>query len=127
MNRFCYYDEAYTITAAKEFGWCRTCGISSCKYSNHYPGKYKNNMKNHMDMTPNDYIKIIEKKDAEIQRLRKIVEEVTENIKIVGAQNTKLKKKCDRYKKVMNRFYGEGLFNKNVMNEFVGDDVNDNE
>lgn len=47
---------------------------------------------NIMNMSPNDYIKAIEKKDAEIQRLQKIVAEVTENIKVVGKQNTKLKR-----------------------------------
>lgn len=50
------------------------------------------NKVNVMNMTPNDYIRMIEKKDAEIQRLKKIVEEVTENIKVVGKQNTGLKK-----------------------------------
>ena len=52
-----------------------------------------------MNMSPNDYIKIIEKKDAEIRRLKKVIEEVTENIEIVGNQNKKLKKKCARYEK----------------------------
>ena len=39
-----------------------------------------------MNMSPNDYVRMIEKKDAEIQRLKKIVEEVTENIRVVGKQ-----------------------------------------
>lgn len=43
-----------------------------------------------MAMSPNDYIKTIQEKDREIYRLKKIVEEVTENIKVVGKQNTRL-------------------------------------
>lgn len=30
-----------------------------------------------MNMSPNDYVRMIEKKDAEIQRLKNIVEELT--------------------------------------------------
>lgn len=63
-----------------------------------------------MDMSPNDYVRMIEKKDAEIQRLRNIVEELTENIKIVGRQNTRLKKKCDRYEKRLSELYLNGDF-----------------
>lgn len=121
MNNFCYYDEAYTMADAHEFGWCKRCDISSCKYNRHSSNNDTSTMRNYMNMSPSDYIKIIEKKDAEIRRLKKVVEEVTENIKIVGTQNTKLKKKCDRYKKIMNRFYGEGLFDKTR----IGDE-NDN-
>lgn len=58
-----------------------------------------------MNMSPNDYVRVIEKKDAEIQRLKKIVEEVTENIKIIGKQNTKLKKKCERYERKLSKLY----------------------
>ena len=58
-----------------------------------------------MNMSPNDYVRLIEKKDAEIQRLKKIVEEVTENIRVVGKQNTRLKKKCDRYEKKLSELY----------------------
>lgn len=63
-----------------------------------------------MSMSPNDYIKTIKEKDKEIQRLKKIVEEVTENIKIVGKQNTRLKKKCDRYEKKLSSIYLNGDF-----------------
>ena len=63
-----------------------------------------------MNMSPNDYVGMIEKKDAEIQRLKKIVEEVTENIKIVGMQNTRLKRKCDRYEKRLSELYLNGDF-----------------
>lgn len=63
-----------------------------------------------MNMSPNDYVRMIEKKDAEIQRLKKIVEEVTENIKIVGNQNTRLKRKCDRYEKRLSSLYLNGDF-----------------
>lgn len=63
-----------------------------------------------MSMSPNDYIKTIEEKDREIHRLKKIVEEVTENIKIVGRQNTRLKKKCDRYEKKLSSIYLNGDF-----------------
>ena len=63
-----------------------------------------------MSMSPNDYIKTIEEKDREIHRLKKIVEEVTENIKIVGRQNTRLKKKCDRYEKKLSSLYLNGDF-----------------
>lgn len=65
---------------------------------------------NVMNMSPNDYIKAIEKKDAEIQRLQKIVAEVTENIRVVGKQNTKLKKKCERYEKKLSELYLNGDF-----------------
>ena len=54
-------------------------------------------MNNYMNMSPNDFIKLLEKKDTEINRLKKIVAKTNENIKIVGRQNTRLKKKCDRY------------------------------
>lgn len=64
-----------------------------------------------MSMSPNDYIKTIAEKDKEIQRLKKIVEEVTENIKIVGRQNTRLKRKCDRYEKRLSSLYLNGDFN----------------
>ena len=64
-----------------------------------------------MNMSPNDYIKTIAEKDKEIQRLKKIVEEVTENIKIVGRQNTRLKRKCDRYEKRLSSLYLNGDFN----------------
>lgn len=63
-----------------------------------------------MSMSPNDYIKTIQEKDREIYRLKKIVEEVTENIKIVGRQNTRLKKKCDRYEKKLSSIYLNGDF-----------------
>lgn len=63
-----------------------------------------------MNMTPNDYVRMIEKKDAEIQRLKKIVEEVTENIKVVGKQNTELKRKCDRYEKKLSELHLNGDF-----------------
>lgn len=65
---------------------------------------------NVMNMSPNDYIKAIEKKDTEIQRLKKIVEELTENIRIVGKQNTRLKKKCERYEKQLTKIYLNGDF-----------------
>lgn len=65
---------------------------------------------NVMSMSPNDYIKTIKEKDKEIQRLKKIVEEVTENIKVVGKQNTRLKKKCDRYEKKLSSIYLNGDF-----------------
>ena len=61
-----------------------------------------------MNMSPNDYVRMIKKKDAEIQRLKKIVEEVTENIKVVGKQNTKLKRKLERYEKKLNEMYLKG-------------------
>lgn len=65
---------------------------------------------NVMNMSPNDYIKVIEKKDAEIQRLQKIVAEVTENIRVVGKQNTRLKRKCERYEKRLSELYLNGDF-----------------
>lgn len=65
---------------------------------------------NVMNMSPNDYIKAIEKKDAEIQRLQKIVVEVTENIRVVGKQNTRLKKKCEIYEKRLSELYLNGDF-----------------
>ncbi len=65
---------------------------------------------NVMNMSPNDYIKAIEKKDTEIQRLQKIVAEVTENIRVVGKQNTRLKKKCERYEKRLSELYLNGDF-----------------
>ena len=53
-----------------------------------------------MNMSPNDYVRMIEKK----------VEEVTENIRVVGKQNTRLKKKCDRYEKKLSALYLNGNF-----------------
>ena len=58
-----------------------------------------------MNMSPNDYVRMIEKKDEQIKRLERIVAKVTENIKIVGKQNTRLKKKCDRYEKKLSELY----------------------
>ena len=58
-----------------------------------------------MNMSPNDYVRMIEKKDEQIKRLKRIVAKVTENIKIVGKQNTRLKKKCDRYEKKLSELY----------------------
>ena len=109
MDRICDYDEGYTKADAKEIGWCGTCKISSCRNSKYY-GSHGNGMKNAMYMTPNDYTTIIQKKDAEIQRLKKIVAEVTENIKVVGKQNTRLKRKCDRYEKRLSELYLNGAF-----------------
>lgn len=64
-----------------------------------------------MSMSPNDYIEIIKKKDEQIKRLERIVAEVTENIRVVGKQNTRLKKKCDRYEKKLSSIYLNGDFN----------------
>lgn len=63
------------------------------------------NKSNIMNMSPNDYIKIIEKKDAQIRKLEKVIAEITENIEIVGKQNKKLKKKCERYEKKLTELY----------------------
>ena len=63
-----------------------------------------------MNMSPNDYVRMIEKKDEQIKRLERIVAKVTENIKIVGKQNTRLKKKCDRYEKKLSELYLNGDF-----------------
>jgi predicted RNase H-like nuclease (RuvC/YqgF family) len=93
MDRICDYDEAYTREDARDIGFCSRCGISGCKYS-----RSKSN-KNVMNMSPNDYIDKIDRKDAEIRRLKKLVSELNENIKIIGRQNTKLKRKCDRYER----------------------------
>ena len=91
MDRICDYDEAYTREDARDIGFCSRCGISGCKYS-----CSKNNV---MNMSPKDYINKIDNKDAEIRRLKKLVSELNENIKIIGRQNTKLKRKCDRYER----------------------------
>lgn len=61
-----------------------------------------------MNMSPNDYIKIIEKKDTEIQKLKKIIEDTTENMKLVGRQNTRLKKELERYGNKLNDMYLKG-------------------
>lgn len=66
------------------------------------------NKVNIMNMSPNDYVKIIEKKDAEIQKLQKTIEELTKNIKIVGRQNTRFKRKLERYEKRLNEMYLKG-------------------
>lgn len=105
-DNICDYDEGYTKADAEDFGWCRTCQISSCRKSK----CHSHSSNNVMYMSPNDYTKIIDKKDAEISRLKKIVEEVTENIKIVGKQNTRLKRKCDRYEKRLSELYLNGDF-----------------
>lgn len=52
---------------------------------------------NVMNMSPSDFLKIIERKDAEISRLSKLVAATNANIQVVGKQNTRLKKKCERY------------------------------
>jgi cysteinyl-tRNA synthetase len=72
-----------------------------------------------MNMSPNDFIKIIEKKDAQILKLKSTIAEINENIKIVGKQNDELKRKCDRYEKrlremhvndpIYHRLYSEAL------------------
>ena len=63
------------------------------------------NKTNPMNMSPNDYLEIIKKKDAEISRLKSVVECINENIKVVGKQNDTLKKKCDRYEKRLRDLY----------------------
>lgn len=113
MDRFCDYDEGYTKVDAEDFGWCRNCTISSCRNSKYYGG-YGKGIKNAMYMTPNDYTTIIAKKDAEIQRLKKIVAEVTENIKVIGKQNTRLKRKCDRYEKKLTELYLNGVLSEPI-------------
>lgn len=51
----------------------------------------------YMNMSMNDIIKLIEKKDKRIAELEKKLSEVNENIKIVGRENRKLKKNNERY------------------------------
>lgn len=67
-DNICDYNEGYTKADAEYFGWCRTCRISSCRKRK----CHSNN--NVMYMSPNDYAKIIDKKDAEISILKKLVE-----------------------------------------------------
>ena len=107
IDHICDYDEAYSKADAREMGFCTTCRISSCKNNRRYNG---NGVKNPMNMTPNDYATIIQRKDAEILRLKKIVADVTENIKTVGKQNTRLKRRCDRYEKRLTELYLNGAF-----------------
>lgn len=65
---------------------------------------------NVMNMSPNDYIKAIEKMSSEVQRLKKMVEEMTENIRIVSKQSVRLKEECDRYKKKLDDLHINGDF-----------------
>lgn len=51
----------------------------------------------YMNMSMNDIIKLVEKKDKRIAELEKKLSEVNENIKIVGRENRKLKKNNERY------------------------------
>lgn len=99
MSRMCDYDEAYTREDARDIGFCGRCGISGCKYS------HSKLNKNVMNMSPNDYIDKIDKKDEEIRRLKKLISEMNENIKVIGRQNTRLKRKCDRYEKRLREFH----------------------
>ena len=54
-DNICDYDEGYTKADAEDFGWCRTCKISSCRKSKCHSSN------NVMYMSPNDYAKIIDK------------------------------------------------------------------
>lgn len=105
MSRMCDYDEAYTREDARDIGFCERCRISDCKYS------YSKSNKNVMNMSPNDYMDKIDRKDAEIRRLKKLVSEMNENIKVIGRQNTRLKRRCDRYEKRLREFHLNGDIN----------------
>ena len=60
---------------------------------------------NIMDMSPNDYIKIIKKKDDEIKKLEESLKKTTSNIEIIGKQNRELKKRCERYEKSLSELH----------------------
>lgn len=99
----CDYDEAYSRIDAYELGWCNSCRITSCKFCKN---KSKSNIdRNIIYMSPNDYLKLIDKKDAEINRLKKLVENMNNNIQIIGQQNKKLKKKCERYQNRLRSYH----------------------
>ena len=97
MDRICDYDEAYTREDARDIGFCNRCGISGCKYSR--------SKKNVMNMSPNDYMDKIDKRDVEIRKLKKLVSEMNETIKTIGRQNTRLKRKCDRYERKLTELH----------------------
>ena len=48
-------------------------------------------------MSINDFLIELEKKDREIERLKKTIAEMSENIKKVGSQNRKMKTNIARY------------------------------
>ena len=49
------------------------------------------------NMSMNDIIKLVEKKDKKIAELEKKLSEMSNNIKTIGSQNRKLKRNNERY------------------------------
>ena len=54
--------------------------------------------KNYLNMSINDFLIVLEKKDKEIELLKKKMVEMSENIKEIGSQNRKMKKDITWYK-----------------------------
>lgn len=53
--------------------------------------------KNYLNMSINDFLIELDKKDREIEKLKKTMAEMSENIKRIGFQNCKMKKNIERY------------------------------
>lgn len=53
--------------------------------------------KNYLNMSINDFLFVLEKKDKEIEQLKKKMVVLSENIKKIGSQNRKMKKNILRY------------------------------
>lgn len=63
-------------------------------------------------MTINDFLIELDKRDREIERLKKAMAEMSENIKKIGFQNHKMKKNIERYQERL----AELLFKGNIKN-----------
>ena len=59
-------------------------------------------------MSLNEIVALIKKKDSENQQLRNKIAEITENIKVIGRQNKKLKRKCERYQERLTEILYKG-------------------
>lgn len=59
-------------------------------------------------MSINDFLIELDKKDKEIERLKKNMSEMSENIKEIGSQNRKMKKNISRYQERLSEVLYKG-------------------
>lgn len=59
-------------------------------------------------MSINDFLIELDKKDKEIERLKKNMSEMGENIKEIGSQNRKMKKNISRYQERLSEVLYKG-------------------
>lgn len=52
---------------------------------------------NYMNMSMNDIIKFIKKRDKQIEELNQKISDMKNTVKELGVQNRKLKRNCERY------------------------------